>query len=157
MTSWRSMTKIAGSGSISKRHGSADPDPHQNVMDPQHWFYVPGMTSCRCPLSPADPPASCCCLRPVTSSPPGQSYTLILYVKIGIFPVVIYLFLSYVPGKVADPHHFNADPDTSCYFNASPDLAVHFNADPDSAFHFTADSDIAPHQRDENMRSLVYL
>ncbi len=41
----RSMTKIAGSGSasrsgsISQRHGSADsdPDPHQNVMDPQHW------------------------------------------------------------------------------------------------------------------------
>jgi hypothetical protein len=31
------MTKIAGSGSgfISQRHGSADPDPHQNVMDPQ--------------------------------------------------------------------------------------------------------------------------
>jgi hypothetical protein len=24
--------------SISQRHGSADPDPHQNVMDPQHWF-----------------------------------------------------------------------------------------------------------------------
>ena len=28
------MTKIAGS--ISQRHGSADPDPHQNVMDPEH-------------------------------------------------------------------------------------------------------------------------
>jgi hypothetical protein len=37
------MTKIAGSGSesesISQKHGSAgpDPDPYQNVMDPQHW------------------------------------------------------------------------------------------------------------------------
>ncbi len=40
------MTKIAGSryrpesgsGSISQRHGSADPDPdlHKNGMDPQH-------------------------------------------------------------------------------------------------------------------------
>jgi hypothetical protein len=34
--------KIEGSGSISQRHGSADPDPnpdpHQNVMDPQHGF-----------------------------------------------------------------------------------------------------------------------
>ncbi len=36
------MTKVAGSGSasgsgsISQRHGSADPDPHQNVMDPEH-------------------------------------------------------------------------------------------------------------------------
>jgi hypothetical protein len=26
------------SGSISQRHGSADPDPHQNVMDPQHCY-----------------------------------------------------------------------------------------------------------------------
>jgi hypothetical protein len=24
------------SGSISQRHGSVDPDPHQNVMDPEH-------------------------------------------------------------------------------------------------------------------------
>jgi hypothetical protein len=32
------MTKIAGSryGSLSQRHGSADPDPYKNVMDPQH-------------------------------------------------------------------------------------------------------------------------
>jgi hypothetical protein len=31
--------KIEGSGfgSHSQRHGSADPDPHQNVMDPEHW------------------------------------------------------------------------------------------------------------------------
>ena len=36
------MTKIARSGSISQRHGSADPDPDppQNVMDPQHWLQV---------------------------------------------------------------------------------------------------------------------
>jgi hypothetical protein len=55
------MTKIAGSGSgsesgsISQRHGSADPDPHQNVMDPQHcatlfdvlyfWFHTGVATS----------------------------------------------------------------------------------------------------------------
>jgi hypothetical protein len=38
------MTKVAGSasasGSISQKHGSADPDPdpHQNVIDPEHWF-----------------------------------------------------------------------------------------------------------------------
>jgi hypothetical protein len=34
------MMKIEGSGSasgfISQRQGSADPDPHQNVMDPQY-------------------------------------------------------------------------------------------------------------------------
>ena len=36
------MTKIAGSGSgsICQRHGSADPDPPQNIMDPQHWLTV---------------------------------------------------------------------------------------------------------------------
>ncbi len=38
---WRSRTKLAGSGdgcgSIGQRQGSADPDPYQNVMDPQHW------------------------------------------------------------------------------------------------------------------------
>ncbi len=27
------------SGFISQRHGSADPGPHQNVMDPQHWLF----------------------------------------------------------------------------------------------------------------------
>jgi hypothetical protein len=26
----------SGSGSISQRYGSEDPDPHQNVTDPQH-------------------------------------------------------------------------------------------------------------------------
>ncbi len=40
LASWRSMTKKAGSGSgsesISQRHGSPDPDPLQNVMDPEH-------------------------------------------------------------------------------------------------------------------------
>jgi hypothetical protein len=32
----------SGSGSIGQRHGYAetDPDPHQNVMDLQHWFLV---------------------------------------------------------------------------------------------------------------------
>jgi hypothetical protein len=34
------MMKIEGSWSISQMHGSAypDPDPRQNVMDPQHWL-----------------------------------------------------------------------------------------------------------------------
>jgi hypothetical protein len=34
------MTKIAGSGSNSQRHGSADPDPdpRQNVVDPEHCY-----------------------------------------------------------------------------------------------------------------------
>jgi hypothetical protein len=38
------MTKIAGSGSISQRYVSADPDPDplQNVMDPEHCFIRSG-------------------------------------------------------------------------------------------------------------------
>ncbi len=32
--------KLEGSGSISQRHGSPDPDPHQNVTDPQQCFIV---------------------------------------------------------------------------------------------------------------------
>jgi hypothetical protein len=38
------MTKVAGSGSVSQRLGSANPDPnpdpHQNVIDPQHCFAI---------------------------------------------------------------------------------------------------------------------
>jgi hypothetical protein len=34
------MTKIAGSGSISQRHGSADPDLYQNAMDRQQWYKI---------------------------------------------------------------------------------------------------------------------
>jgi hypothetical protein len=42
LISWRSLTKIAGSGSgsISLRYGSADPDPYQNFMDPKHWLQL---------------------------------------------------------------------------------------------------------------------
>ena len=49
IASLRSMTKKAGSGSgsICQRHGSLDPDPLQNVMDPEHWlqFYFASIQS----------------------------------------------------------------------------------------------------------------
>jgi hypothetical protein len=32
--------------------------------------------------------------------------------------------------RVADPHHFNADPDPGFHFNTNPDPAFHSNADP---------------------------
>jgi hypothetical protein len=51
------MLKIEGSGSesISQRHGSAnpDPDPHQNVMDPQH-CKLPVKSFRHCPLPQGD-------------------------------------------------------------------------------------------------------
>ncbi len=34
----RSLTKRAGSGYLSQWYGYEDPDPYQNVMDPQQWF-----------------------------------------------------------------------------------------------------------------------
>ena len=40
LTSWRSLTKITGSGTNSQRYGSADPDPYQNFMDAQHCLQV---------------------------------------------------------------------------------------------------------------------
>jgi hypothetical protein len=41
-----SLKKGVGSGSISQRYGSWDPDPHQNVTDPQHCLRV--LQICRC-------------------------------------------------------------------------------------------------------------
>ncbi len=40
LPSWRSLPKIAGSGSgsVSQRYGSDDPDPYQNFTDSQRWF-----------------------------------------------------------------------------------------------------------------------
>ncbi len=41
--------------------------------------------------------------------------------------------------RVADPRHFNADPDPAFYNKADPNTTVHFNSDPDA--------DPAPYQR----------
>jgi hypothetical protein len=37
--------------------------------------------------------------------------------------------------RVADSHHFIADPNPAFHSNADTDLAFHFNADPDPASH----------------------
>jgi len=34
------MTKRTEPGSVSKRYGSDDPDPYQNVTDPEHLLFV---------------------------------------------------------------------------------------------------------------------
>jgi hypothetical protein len=70
------MTKIAGSGSesgsISQKHGSADPDldPPQNVMDPVHCQQTQFInnTPCICTLQAMDPERSQCWL--VEGAPP---------------------------------------------------------------------------------------
>jgi hypothetical protein len=49
--------------------------------------------------------------------------------------------------RVADPHHFLADPDPAFYFKSG--------RDPDPAFCFNADPDSAPHQSDGSLRGLV--
>ncbi len=37
----RRVRSVGGSGSISQRYRSLDPDPHQNFTDPQHWVIFP--------------------------------------------------------------------------------------------------------------------
>jgi hypothetical protein len=39
------MTKKAVSGSVILRFGSVDPDPYQNVMDPEHGLYELALSS----------------------------------------------------------------------------------------------------------------
>jgi hypothetical protein len=41
-SSLKSLKKEVGSGvgSISQRYGSVDPDQHQKVTDPQHWYFL---------------------------------------------------------------------------------------------------------------------
>jgi hypothetical protein len=53
-----------------------------------------------------------------------------------VFSATFYGYLSCVESRVADPHHFNADPDPT--------------------FHFAADPDLAPYQSDANLRLMVY-
>jgi hypothetical protein len=57
-----------------------------------------------------------------------------------LFYYQLYLTLR---GSVADPLHFDADPDPTFHFDADPDPAFLLVADPDPAFHFDADPDTA--------------
>jgi hypothetical protein len=41
--------------------------------------------------------------------------------------------------SVADPYHFDADPDLACHFGADPDLTFHFNRGPDPSFQIKAE------------------
>jgi hypothetical protein len=55
---------------------------------------------------------------------------------------------------VADPNHFNADPDPVFHCNSDPDPAFHCNADQVPPDHFSADPypDPAPHNNDKNLQ-----
>jgi hypothetical protein len=55
----------------------------------------------------------------------------------------VYAFV--LRSRVADPQHFNADPDSYFHFHADPDPTFHFNPGPDSL------------QSDANLRPLVFL
>jgi hypothetical protein len=50
--------------------------------------------------------------------------------------------------SVADPHHFDGNPDPTILFDADPKPTFPFGADPDP--------DPAPHQSDANLRQLTY-
>ncbi len=43
--------------------------------------------------------------------------------------------------SVADPHHFDADPDPTFHFDADPDTTFHSDPIPDPTFQFDADPD----------------
>jgi hypothetical protein len=51
-----------------------------------------------------------------------------------------YQYLPFVCVTVPNPHHFDADPDTSpaCHFDADLDPTFHFDADPDPGFQVKA-------------------
>ncbi len=61
--------------------------------------------------------------------------------------------------SVADPHHFDADPDPSFHVDADPDPTFHSDADPNPTSHFDVvpdpDAVPVPCQSDANLRPLV--
>ena len=50
-----SLKKGVGSGSVSQRYRSADPDPHQDVTDPQHCLKQSVVDPDSCMYSRSDP------------------------------------------------------------------------------------------------------
>jgi hypothetical protein len=46
--------------------------------------------------------------------------------------------------SVVDPHHLDADPDSTYHPDAVPDFEFSFDADPDPIFHPDADPDLDP-------------
>ena len=108
------MTKIAGSGSasgsISQRHGSADPDPdqdsHQNVTDPQHWFpvfqFLLEDTASSVADPDPDPPADLDGVRvlqgvQLQGDDENVAAELLPHLELGVDPIVIVFF------RVVDP------------------------------------------------------
>jgi len=57
-------------------------------------------------------------------------------------------YIQYLVCRDANPHHFNADPNS--------DPAFYFNADPGTDFHFNADPDPSSRQSDANLGPPVY-
>jgi hypothetical protein len=53
--------------------------------------------------------------------------------------------LKRLASSVADPYHFDSnpdsDPDPAFYFDADPEPVFHFDADPEPAFHHITDPD----------------
>jgi hypothetical protein len=74
---------------------------------------------------------------------PDETFCYSLYSPLSLVstvPVPYWIFKI----SVADPHHFDPDPDPACHFVADPNPDCHFGADPDPAFHFGADPDPDP-------------
>ncbi len=58
-------------------------------------------------------------------------------------------YIQKVLCSVADPHHFDADPDYHFYAGPDSDLTFYSDADSDPTFQFDADPDPTTHSRFE--------
>jgi hypothetical protein len=74
-------------------------------------------------------------------------YLLLFVATIFLAPRGLDLWVS---GSVADPHHFDADPDF--HFDADPDSTFLFEAEADPTFHLDTDPDPAHHKSDSNLK-----
>ncbi len=63
--------------------------------------------------------------------------------------------IIYSLSGVLDPHHFDANSDTSFHTDADADPTFNFDVDPDPTYHMDADLDTVPHQSYANIRLLV--
>ncbi len=63
----------------------------------------------------------------------------LLVIGEGVYSLYTVLVTGNIIISVADPHHFDPDPDPASYSDADPKPACHFDTDPDPACHFDAD------------------
>jgi hypothetical protein len=74
----------------------------------------------------------------------------VLYLKLIFLGKGTRMLMNWALASVADPHHFDADPDPAFLFDANPYPAFRFDRDPVPAFLYGTNPD--HHQSDTNMQ-----